>query len=630
MLQIAKLQQQQYYEYFADWTKYKKHEYKYLKQNIGFALFGTPAEDKNADVTLNDENKINNEQDIIDSVYYSSNANKMIEGVYEKIYKFGEGRIEQGTIYYGLIYNITFRTKKSGKEKTKTNSKEKEKINVLSTPVFKINCGQFKICYIDNFGRLYDTWDDYKINNTLPKCKMVLPKDGFYQPDKGYEITKDTSTVWLEILDSPACSDVSDVCNALDTISNITGALGVGLTAASFFTPIVPIAAGATLCSGISGLWTVGRSTQKLKDRWSHKESISITNRSAFCAWLSITGCATGLIAASGNIVLNNFIRNGSKIGNVTKFSYNTLLISNLTVSGISTGYQGYCVYEKYVTEESVPLLDIAILTTHILFFSHTVLKTQFAGELIKSKQGKILDDYRASLRSKNLRKKFNRMIRKAAKNNDDTISKNAEVIRYISNKEHLQLNDNLNIHTQKRNTLLFKGGKMVICDIPLMDPFIFVETLIELDRNPEKQDSELYSVFSNSQEDNDRENVFCQLQNLLLHLLKNASLDHNEMEFDITKFANILHDVNMLGHSQKPSEMVLRADLHSQASALRESEFLISISKHCEPPLLHTTREWRRKILRFIDEPMNKAVYGSEWYLQLITSTFSICAPVN
>ena len=257
MLNIAKRQQQEYYELLPEWTRYTKDEYKYLKQNIGFAIFGPPSE--MTDVALRNTNN----QYYSNIFDYPSEIKKIIDIIYDKILEFGEVDIKAETctkaVYYGLIYNITFRTKessvtnksteeKSTKEKSiKEKNEEENKININLRPIFKIKsskCEEQQTWYIDTEGRVYKNWMWYKENNTLQACTMVLPKDGFYQPDENFEITEEYSTVWLEILDSPACSTLQTILNMGDRASSILGVVGLGLGVASMLTPVGPAVLG--------------------------------------------------------------------------------------------------------------------------------------------------------------------------------------------------------------------------------------------------------------------------------------------------------------------------------------------------------------------------------------------------
>lgn len=99
---------------------------------------------------------------------------------------------------------------------------------------------------IDHDGRMYKNWEDYLQNNKLPKCTMVYPKDGIYQCNPNYKITEQSSTVWIEVKDSPACSLKDTIVKICDNVSNVlTLSATVGLGVTSLFTPVGPMVATA-------------------------------------------------------------------------------------------------------------------------------------------------------------------------------------------------------------------------------------------------------------------------------------------------------------------------------------------------------------------------------------------------
>ncbi|KAK9302627.1 hypothetical protein QLX08_005490 [Tetragonisca angustula] len=587
MLNIAELQQQEYYELLPEWTRYTKNEYKYLKQNIAFAIFGPPSE--KTDVALNDNLYYFN---IFE--YLPSNK-KIIDIIYDKILEFGEVdlKTETGTkgVYYGLIYNITFRTKGSSvtKKSTKKENGEENKININPSPIFKIKSSKFEeqqTWYIDIEGRVYKSWIQYKKKNNSPACTMVLPKDGFYQPDENFEITEEDSTVWLEILDSPACSTLQTFLNIGDTASSALGIAGIGLGIASMLTPVGPVVLGAVATGAATGLWTVGRSTQKLIDRSSHKQTINpLYDRSALCSWLAITGGTVGLASSGGSIILTKLAANGSNIGNITRVAYNTLVLSNIGINGFGIAHQAYCMYEKYQTEGKVELADVAFLSAHILFFGNSVMNMQLARNLIESTQGRILDDYRATLRSRNLRKQFNRTKRAAAANNFDTMSENAQVIRYINNKMELRLKNNAGnipkiLDSVQENTVSFKNGEMVIHGISLLKPMKFVEILREHYNECPRE--------NNNEGNSGTEDMLNQLKKLLSHLLKS---NETEYELDVNKFNETLYDMRYL----KNATSVLTLIFYISRRLITESSFPLN----CLHDAIHFIWRYIKEILK-------------------------------
>ncbi|KAM0728492.1 hypothetical protein ACS0PU_005274 [Formica fusca] len=553
MKSLAVKQQQEYYEYLPDCIEYKFEEHKYLRQNIGYTIYGLPSNalpsNENANITenricLETENRIcleteiscywkpedsnDTDADIIDKVNYDEKARSVINMIYNKICECTIKNNNTQPIYFGIIYNIIFcrnmnvqPKKKEVKKETKTEVKEsvkeeeEEKESAISSiPIFTIRKNiqktsdtvkslkqkediknevqaDYETWYIDICGRVYTSWADYIENNNLPECTMVVPKDGFYQADSSYPITEDNSTVWLEVIDSPACTLKKKICNGMDIASAIAGFGTVGLSVASMFTPLAPAALVTGLvASGASGIWTVARSSQQLADRKSHKESVDILNKEALPHWLGIAGTIFSFGSLGGSAALSKAAASGKTVPTFAKVAFNTVQGGNLFLNGAGIIYQGYNMIDKYMTDKTIDKIDALYFFIHVMFFTGAVVKTQFANDIIESTQGKIINDYRDTLRKKNLRKKFNRVARKAAENNTCKISENAEVIKYILHREQLSVNQLVNqpvAHGQTDKTphnivWSFEQGKLKINGFILLDPVEYVVRLMKSD----------------------------------------------------------------------------------------------------------------------------------------------------
>lgn len=259
-----------------------------MKQNIGYAIFGPPvsSEERNQVEQRNNcyyrpQNVDNTDADIVDIIGYDEGATKIIEKIYNQIRECADiKKTNPQSIYVGVIYNVIFFPDENLESKTEKNSdkqKKEEKANekeekkkekqpaTFPIPVFTIRLNSkakfyigraandigygkytriqstYETQYIDSNARVYDTWTSYVTTNVLPKCTMVLPKDGVYKPDPNYPIVEDYSTVWVEIMDSPACTTAVKVKRGIDYASTAAGIAGLGLGLASMFTPVAPL-----------------------------------------------------------------------------------------------------------------------------------------------------------------------------------------------------------------------------------------------------------------------------------------------------------------------------------------------------------------------------------------------------
>ncbi|EZA47673.1 hypothetical protein DMN91_012339 [Ooceraea biroi] len=596
LIELAAEQQQCFYECLPECTEYKHNEHEYLKRNIGYAIYGPPEiKSTNENTTEGNNSNSNSEPktvkdadaDIADSVDYSEEQKAVINKIYDKIC---ECVIEKDKpilpIYFAIIYNIICGNEKikpnkkdqpkedqqvkpqakdvadKEKETRKTDAKDEDEWPVVFIPIFTIrksiprqsntaNAKQeekaptgdetsYDTWYIDITARVYKSWSDYKENNNLPECVMILPKDGCYQEDKTKPVTEDYSTVLLEILDSPACAWTAKFAKGADIASTVLGIGGIGLCVASMFTPLAPIAIAGLAMSGATGAWTIGRSSQQLVDRSKHEESIDLFNKEAFPHWICLAGSATGLGVVGGSAALSAAAARGMAVNMVARTAFNTIQGGSIFLNGVGILYQGYCIVDKYKTDGTISYVDTLSFVAHAMFFTNSVVNIQFAGDIIESSQGRVINDYKENLRTRNLRKKFNRMRRKANENNTNSISENAEVIRYIKNRQQLssfkQNAADTSMSSFKQNAAdaltsnktfsnvvwSFDQGKLKVNGVTLIDPFEYVMRLIRLGVFVDQSQEQSVSRYGTN------DCTFEQLMKVLCNLLTKYSANRN------------------------------------------------------------------------------------------------------
>lgn len=106
------------------------------------------------------------------------------------------------------------------------------------------------------------------MNNKLPACRMVLPKDGRYK-------SNNSGNVDIEYHLSPACGIKVDILKGLDITSTMLG-VGSGVLFATALIPgvvVAPVALlGAGIVGGFVGVYSLVRSAINLADRHEHCE----------------------------------------------------------------------------------------------------------------------------------------------------------------------------------------------------------------------------------------------------------------------------------------------------------------------------------------------------------------------
>ncbi|KAK1129990.1 hypothetical protein K0M31_019679 [Melipona bicolor] len=548
-IKLAKEYHQCYYELLPDWFQYDSDDYEIIRHKIGYAMFGIPEIVDDTEIPTTSENDTlvnNNQNNVCNKIVYDKTMCKIIDTIYQQIIKFGRDNANN-TIYLGIIFNVVIlhaAQKQSNKKDDKSNE---ESDNMCIVPIFKLKTVTLGISYIDNEGRLYKTWKDYITNNRLPQCTMILPKAGLYQYDPNYKVTEYISTVWVEILDSPACNVKNKVFKGIDIAANtMSVATSLGLGTATLLTPIAPVVFTAGLIYGsLCGTWIIARNSQKLVDLAKHKQSISPVNKNAFPVWFEIGTTALSLGANGGTMIMSKALTKGSTIGVVAKTAYNSVILSNLTLNSVGIVYQGYCLIDKYRTKRDIDFLDIVIFASHVLFFGNALLNVKLAGELIETSNGSILEKFKGALKVDRLTEQFNKMSAYV----DSTQNRSEGIVCKI--RQFVNREDFLNGLTQlswRENlpSVKYKDSYIIINNRIFIDPVDFTGSLLTVGTvafNLINSHSPMATT--------ERNDVMIKLKLLLRQLLKDYYVDSTNEEIpDVKYFDDILREMKYFNNA--------------------------------------------------------------------------------
>ncbi|WP_342162169.1 DUF4781 domain-containing protein [Methylobacterium sp. SD21] len=158
-----------------------------------------------------------------------------------------------------------------------------------TVPLFRVLDEHNEERYVDEMGRQYDNFEDWRKHNILPPGDQYFPHDGHLTTGDNNEA----------VLDHAATSRTIDttgekVLHFLDRAAVIGGlfAGGLGLVASGAF--VLPLMAASTL----GGLWTGIESGRQLGDRYEHGQSINpFTSRVATNLWLNLGAGAASVLA---------------------------------------------------------------------------------------------------------------------------------------------------------------------------------------------------------------------------------------------------------------------------------------------------------------------------------------------
>ncbi|XP_047367665.1 uncharacterized protein LOC124956212 isoform X1 [Vespa velutina] len=560
MVSKAVAYQQDFYELLPSWTIYKKEDVKFIKQNIGYSIFGSPLFERTSDSKdiLNFKvNNTNEDTEICDVICYSPNAQDLIDRIFNMIWTYGR-RLKDDNINYGIVYNILFRNKM---DKPSTSNDEEE---IIAIPVFKIqhyndktqmksnthNENIYTVWYIDIKGRVYKSWEDYLKNNNLPKCTMVFPKDGYYQPNPEFEITPNKSIIWLIVQDSYACSKRANILSIINNTINAVGTAAiVGFGIATIFNPtssIVAIGKVATLVA--SGAWTFKTSSVKLYDMAVHQESIKPFNRNALSAWLGIAGSTVGIAICGSTILLKKAVAAGVTVNQLAMSTHDAMVITSISINLIGLGYESLHILGKYKQEKRVDIQDIIYLGTYLLFFTNSIINITFAKEIIELTQGDILRKIETELRDNNLHQYYEfKKMKSSIEPNGNKMNQNAAIIRQLKTVTVNDFTSNNNYFVYTSNRLLsIEQGKIKLNGITLLDPLLFVAMIGK-------------NLLKNINNCEDQSNTYIDQQNtlkkLLETLLTDLYLSRNDLNTEcvptIPQFRFLIEELKKIDNSE-------------------------------------------------------------------------------
>jgi hypothetical protein len=193
------------------WRDFEPSQYGKLKREIGFALFGVPEEVPSANLN--------------DGTGYTDKKLKQINKIFGIIKKCMKNHTNPNNIWVSFLFV-------SGKTKH-----DCIRIPVIRIPQFDIVFKQNVNLFIDSCGRVYEGWQDYLENNTMPECVLCYPRNGVYSAVNG--------AVEVEFGISPAGRIGTKALQGLD-IGGIVLSLGAaGVFIAGLFVPVaLPVVAG--------------------------------------------------------------------------------------------------------------------------------------------------------------------------------------------------------------------------------------------------------------------------------------------------------------------------------------------------------------------------------------------------
>ena len=166
----------------------------------------------------------------------------------------------------------------------------------VELPLFRVTGADGRERFVDNIGRAYDNFDDWRENNQLPPGSMTYPSGGHLtaRPD---------GTVSLEHGNTPKTVDTfgEHFTQVVDKVALVGGIVAGGVLIVGTGGLATPIVIGAGAVAVGAGAWGAYRSGSELADRAGHGQSIDpFSDETARGLWLNV-GASTLSIGAFGS-----------------------------------------------------------------------------------------------------------------------------------------------------------------------------------------------------------------------------------------------------------------------------------------------------------------------------------------
>ncbi|XP_055318425.1 uncharacterized protein LOC129576777 [Sitodiplosis mosellana] len=276
--------------------------------------------------------------------------------------------------------------------------------------------GQNKHCaiFVDEHGRVYGNWDDFRNNNKYDDGLVIAPKMGIYNG------LPSTDLVLLDIF-----LRKSGVTRKLDTGSTVIGLASAAIGGISLIpaVTIAPVVLGVATVAGVTcAVFTGLRSGYNLFDRKKHKQSIGLKNKEARGAWLNVGAGIVSASAAGATQLVARAARNGR---NISTLARNSTRVISIGAIGLNTGAcvdESFSIVSALLKREPISGQQMVRLVIALFLVRHSVSNFQAAKQLMATDLSEI--ESMTSLLCVSQKKSFKDLVGRTAKVCGSTVAK--------------------------------------------------------------------------------------------------------------------------------------------------------------------------------------------------------------
>lgn len=188
--------------------------------------------------------------------------------------------------------------------------------------------------FVDNVGRVYDDFDDWKKNNVLPPGNVTYPQDG-HLDEKVTLATRNTPNT----IDTPG----ERISAFLDTASLVGGTIAGGAIILGSGGTLAPVVVGA------AASWQVYRSADQLYDRYQHGQSVNpLEDPAARAAWLDVGAGALSIASLGATGVAGRLVNTGSRYAASGATAASFLRVGAGALDAAAAGNAGYTLLTEW------------------------------------------------------------------------------------------------------------------------------------------------------------------------------------------------------------------------------------------------------------------------------------------
>ncbi len=182
----------------------------------------------------------------------------------------------------------------------------------VSLPLFRVQdkeTGEDR--FVDNTGRTYENFEDWRQNNKLPPGNQTFPANGHID---------DVGTITTENTPETVDTFGEHVTNILDTASLVGGVIAGGAIILGSGGTLAPVVVGG------AAAWQTYRSVDALNDRYQHGQSINpFTDAGARGDWLNAGAGVLSLASLGASGLASRAVSAGSRYGFAAATAASTL-----------------------------------------------------------------------------------------------------------------------------------------------------------------------------------------------------------------------------------------------------------------------------------------------------------------